>query len=567
MALEIRSNTGSWKADRWIAAGLFVVSAACLLAFRRYTSMDPDEGIVLQGAQRILHGEVLYRDFFSFLTPGSYYLLAAVFKIFGGSFLVARTILVLYGALFTIFTYAMARRTCSRSSSLFAAYLTAATCLPWRFMVLHNWDSTLCTCLSVYFAVLFMQSPGKTRAFALGSSLCLTFLFEQSKGAGLALGLLLGFVLVALVRPARPQFTRRRACALLAGCAWPLVLTLACFGSHHALRPLLSDWLWPLRHYSAANRVPYGYADWSDQARQNLFHSGSRFQTFVAFLAVSPCFILPALPLIAVLLLVQWLAPARRSAVAPDQESHCVILASTMSGLLLSVLATRANIIHFVYLAPIFYVTLAWILDGAGLSSRFLCAARPVIALLISVTFSATTMSLWIENRNARWMLATRRGAVRTVARDDLIPYVQAHVAPGERIFVYPYFPLAYYLTATFNATSFEYLQPGMHTREQSERALKQLEAAKPRVVVYEITFYDKIPASWPNTPPQALAADVLGDYILSHYHSCAILASASQSRFSFMAQDGISCPVDVAQSHALQEGSTDSHRAVPTTE
>ena len=59
--------------------------------------MEPDEGIVLEGAQRILRGEVLYRDFFSYFTPGSYYFLALLFKVFGSSFLVARTALVFFG--------------------------------------------------------------------------------------------------------------------------------------------------------------------------------------------------------------------------------------------------------------------------------------------------------------------------------------------------------------------------------------------------------------------------------------------------------------------------------------
>ena len=84
-------------AERWIAAGLFVLACLYLCAFRRFMLLDPDEGIVLQGAERILRGEVLYRDFFSFLTPGSYYLLALLFKLFGNSLMVARSTLVLYG--------------------------------------------------------------------------------------------------------------------------------------------------------------------------------------------------------------------------------------------------------------------------------------------------------------------------------------------------------------------------------------------------------------------------------------------------------------------------------------
>src|SRR5690242_2394479 len=68
-------------AERWFALGIFAVALAYLMLFRRFVSMEPDEGIILQGAHRILNGQVLYRDFFSFYTPGSYYLLTMLFRI------------------------------------------------------------------------------------------------------------------------------------------------------------------------------------------------------------------------------------------------------------------------------------------------------------------------------------------------------------------------------------------------------------------------------------------------------------------------------------------------------
>src|SRR5882672_5839434 len=86
--------------DRPIALVLFLLSFLYLCLFRRYTTMEPDEGIILQGAQRILRGEVLYRDFFSFFTPGSYYFVALLSRIFGSSMLVARSTLAFYGAIF-----------------------------------------------------------------------------------------------------------------------------------------------------------------------------------------------------------------------------------------------------------------------------------------------------------------------------------------------------------------------------------------------------------------------------------------------------------------------------------
>src|SRR5436309_9159036 len=109
--------------ERRIAFILFLVSCLYLKAFYSYTTLHSDEGIVLEGAQRILRGQVLYRDFFSFYTPGSYYWTALLFKIFGNSILVPRAALVVYGGVFSALTYLLARRTCSRSSSL------VATCL------------------------------------------------------------------------------------------------------------------------------------------------------------------------------------------------------------------------------------------------------------------------------------------------------------------------------------------------------------------------------------------------------------------------------------------------------
>ena len=80
-------------ANRRAAFLLLLLSFLYLCLFRHFTSMEPDEGILLQGAQRILAGQIPYRDFFSFYTPGSYYELAFVFRLFGSSVAVARTLL------------------------------------------------------------------------------------------------------------------------------------------------------------------------------------------------------------------------------------------------------------------------------------------------------------------------------------------------------------------------------------------------------------------------------------------------------------------------------------------
>src|ERR1043166_8195960 len=49
-----------------------------------------DEGWMVLASERILNGEVPYRDFFLHTNPLSYYLLAGVFSLFGQTLLVAR---------------------------------------------------------------------------------------------------------------------------------------------------------------------------------------------------------------------------------------------------------------------------------------------------------------------------------------------------------------------------------------------------------------------------------------------------------------------------------------------
>jgi hypothetical protein len=63
-----------------------------------------------------------------------------------------------YGGFFSLFTYLMARRVCSRCSALLTAGLVSITCLPRRYLTLHNWDSTLWACGAVYCAMRWVEA-------------------------------------------------------------------------------------------------------------------------------------------------------------------------------------------------------------------------------------------------------------------------------------------------------------------------------------------------------------------------------------------------------------------------
>ena len=543
--------------ERWIALGVFTISLFYLCLFRRYTSLDPDEGIILQGAQRIVQGQVLYRDFFSFFTPGSYYLLALLFKVFGSSMLVARTALAVYGAFFSVFTYLLARRVCSRWVALAAAYLVTWTCLPWRFMILHNWDSTLWACATVYCAVWLLQAPRWGWALATGSFASLTVLFEQSKGAGLVLGLGLGLILLVLFARSTLRLIQGQWVTLGIGLAWPFALTLVYFAAHHGLPAMLADWFWPLQNYSKVNSVPYGYMNWSDQSRERLFGSGPWLVRAIASFTVSPGFLLPVLPIIAIVLLIYWLLKVKREKLAVDRATYYILVCSSILGLLFSVLISRADILHFAYLTPLLYLVLAWVMDGADVRGQLIRFTRPLVSLGILITFTALGMAFLVRTRNAKSVIETRRGLILGRSSDPILEYVQAHVPAGARILVYPYLPLYYYLTATSSPVPYEYLQPGMHTPEQEQEVIRDVSQDRTAVVLLEPAFNDKIPTSWPNTPLRALTRDRVADYILANYRPCRVLVSASDWdwRFVFMVRKDLVCPDTPHSDHRLPSG------------
>lgn len=61
-----------------------------------------DEGLVLTGAQRVIDGEVIYRDFWALYPPGIFYFVAAAFKVLGTHILSERILTTIIYALLAV---------------------------------------------------------------------------------------------------------------------------------------------------------------------------------------------------------------------------------------------------------------------------------------------------------------------------------------------------------------------------------------------------------------------------------------------------------------------------------
>jgi 4-amino-4-deoxy-L-arabinose transferase-like glycosyltransferase len=528
-----------WR-PRWeslLTTLIFGVSLLYLWLSRHYSSMDPDEGIVLQGAERILRGELPYRDFFSFYTPGSFYLVAGLFKIFGDSFVVARSSIAMVGAGTTVLTYLLARRVCPLRIALLAAGLSATSGVAYRFMVLHNWYATFFACLTVYAAARLLESGTATWAFAVGSLAAVTTLIEQPKGAGLCIGLVIGYIVLRF----EGRIEGLRIATTVLGFMWPWLILLFYFGSRRALGVMWQDWLWPLQHYTNANHVFYGYQSWPIHVSNTILHAGPRWIRPWTYLAITPGFVVPVLPLIAI----AWLAHSTVQLHKGDNSQsrqYYVLLSAIFSGLLLGVVFVRPDINHFMYLSPLWYVVLAWITGAGDVRSRLLQTLRPYVVAYVGIAFGLMGLALLLSMNAARDQIDTRRGTVVTSGKDSIIDYIQRHVAPGDELLVYPYLPLYDYLTETHSIARVDFFQAGMNTPQQAQEIIDSLKSHPNAAVLFEPGFVDKFASSWPNTPLSAIVNDPVADFIARNYRVCQELVTPVSWRFQFMMPKDKSC-------------------------
>jgi len=233
---------------------------------------------------------------------------------------------------------------------------------------------------------------------------------------------------------------------------------------------------------------------------------------------LGPLLWISALPLIAVgiFLWVSFHPSAKKQYGRP--WPYWVLVSACISGLLSSLLGMkRPDFTHINYVAPIFFIALAWLVDGLRLHSRLWRVSAPILVLYSSLSATAFGMSMLWPTLGAHHWVKTARGTIKT---DDTqtLDYVLGHVTPGARIFVYPYEPMYYYLTGTFSPTRFDILQLGMHTPEQFQESLRSLEKDQTPIVLFETSVREKLAWTSPETPLQLLAAkDPVEDYILAH--------------------------------------------------
>lgn len=458
-----------------------------------------DEGFLLDGAVRILHGQVFARDFFEVVGPGTFYWLAFFFRLFGITFLATRISLFLTSLGTALLLYVLARRVCPRYP-LLPCILAFSTFFGMLWPAIsHHTDSNFFA-LSAFACMVFWQDSRKARLLiASGALTGITTCFLQPKG----MLLLVAFLSWLWVQHRKQSASLSSMGWFTGGYSGVMAIVAAYFWRHRALGDLVyTNFLWPFRHYDSVSKVPYARGIllyyWDHWA---IATGGIHWTVAMATVLILPFLLVAVLPV---------LLPAlgfldRRDLASPE------ILLYWLCGWALWISEIhRKDICHLVFGSVLLLILCVHLLERRP--GKF--AALTLQILLVSASCLAIFNLFTVLTAHP---VSTRRGTVAMFRDDPVLTYLDSHVAPGTEIFAYPYCPMYYFLSATTNPTRHSILQYGYNTPAQFQDVVRTLDRRKVQYIVWDTNFV-KVAGAFFNMPAQSPKSLILEPYLESHY-------------------------------------------------
>ena len=488
------------SARPYIPYVLFALCAAVyLLPFMRLVFLGSDEGTLVEGAVRILHGQVFARDFFEVMGPGTFYLLAGFFKLFGTTFLVARIWLFVTSLGTGLSMYFLSRRVCGRYQILPPPLLVSVYFSTMWPMVNHHVDSNFFALLSVVCIVLWQEKRKNSLLVGAGVLAGVTTCILQPKGMLLLLALF-----VWLWVQGRRRLTLPFSVVLVAGGYCSVVgLTLLYFWSHDALWDLIyMNFVWPSQNYGTVNTIPYATGILQFWTHWAIPIHGVRWLTPLGVVLITPFLLVAALPaLVPVLgiphgkdnlrpkLLLYWLCGWALWL----SEFHRRDIAHLTAG-------SPLLIILCVYLLVEYQRKIAdWLLQFLAIGAGALAAVNLFIVLCAQ-------------------SVPTRVGPVGMFKSDQALAFLDSHAAAGSEIFAYPTCPMYYFLSATTNPTRYSLLLYNYNTPSQFQDAIRVLDRHKVKYVIWDTTVETKAAPYFSAAMYRPAGGLLMEPYLESHY-------------------------------------------------
>lgn len=479
---------------------LFAATAAYVAAWPRILGLA-DESYFLYEAERIRSGEVMYRDFFQFVTPLPWYVMGAAFGLFGTHVWTARIVMAAVHGAIVALVYCGARRADARRG----AALVAAVSVPalayavWPFASPH-WFATLCCMLLLYAALRVDWSERPATAAVLGALTAVLVVTQQQKGVVFGAGIGVLVVLDALGE-ARDRLrgwlgrAARRVGWLAVGFVAVFVPCAALVLASAGIEPVYDALVrYPLQEYSA-KRAPIPWAGFGPLTTQLPAY------TWPVVLRGLPWAF--AIPLGGVL----WAALRGRRRQMLQRDLTLVVLGASA----IFSIWYYPDAVHVAFILPLAAVAAACSVErllaplprrlGAGLGVALSAAGQAALA-----------PPLWQHQQLAyaaySFETETAFGRLRFSRADevDLVTALRKRLAATDDRALFAYNVASPYLTAgAHNPTRYQHLSPRFHRRARLDETVRRLAENPPPYALIVLISYD----------PQR---DPVARYLSEHY-------------------------------------------------
>jgi len=537
----------AWRAVA-LAVLLCVVSAAFqTLTLSRHLNNIYDEGLILLGAQRVLDGEVPYRDFWGMYGPGQFYAVAGLFKLTASTVLIEQMWDIAIRAGLTTVVYLWARKV-GAAVYAWAAWLVAVVALAGfgghGFPVFH---ALLFGLLSGWLVLGAIQVPRPAaRLCVAGACAGVAALFRHDMGfyVVLADALFLAWAVSNEDHPDRLVRLLHMLLALALGAAL-IVGPVAAW----LLSQMPASDIWfnlfvvPATIYPRVRALPF--PEWPDPAA--ILPGATPVQVEAFNNAVVVYFPLLVVPL--ALIYVAWTSRSAMTATAEQRLQRLGILMLALLTLLLSVKGSvRISAIHAIHAAVPAAVLCFALLARVGRIGPLARAGAFVLGAIVAVALLAKPARIVLATikdngstlRALRAEMGLRLGIAHLCAPqpgldrarcflprpDDatIARLIQSRTQPGEPVYVGPARHdrifinnlVLQYLMARPPATKWHESHPGIQTTAPIQALM--IEEFKARNVRYLV-----LSAEWENvreTNDSAVSSCVtlLDDYIKANF-------------------------------------------------
>jgi hypothetical protein len=287
------------------------------------------------------------------------------------------------------------------------------------------------------------------------------------------------------------------------------------FWTQGALGSLVySNVVWPFRHYGGVNDVHYalGIVSWywnSYIAMKSAFSWPFDLAAYaVAAILIAPFLLVAALPALMPLSALLAIFPGGNKWRTATPE---IVLYGLCGPALWLSEIHRKDIAHLVFGSPLLIVLCIYFL-GVN-RSRFSGYALQLLAIV----------AVWLAAFNLMGVLTahavmTRVGSVAVFKDDPVLAFMNTHVGAGEEVFVYPYHPMYYFLSATTNPTRYSLLTYNYNTPAEFSEVAGVLEQRRVRYVVWDTGLIARNADLQPGSQPRSPSDRIIEPYLQSHY-------------------------------------------------